>query len=65
MKKDNTSVKNNVNNIANCYITSKRENGFYNLSISVGDIKNIKVRLCFPNTKLSCLLHHVINKDNK
>lgn len=65
MKKDNTSVENNVITNANCVITSKRENGFYNLSISVGDIKNVKVRLCFPNQKLSCLLHHTINKTNK
>lgn len=60
MKKENTKVVVSDNN---CLLKSKRENGYINFTLDIGDIKDVKVRLVVPNVKLATLIYHRVNKD--
>lgn len=55
--------ENNKQNINNVVLKCVLENGYYNMSLDIDDIKDVKVRLIVPNRKLACKIYHKINKQ--
>lgn len=61
-KNNKKEVACDIKNNNNCVLHAKRENGYINFSIDLGEITNVKVRLVNNNVKLATLLFYKVNK---